>query len=191
MTDAEWVTLAEQLDQAFKGEFDEGKERVYRRYLEQLGYDRSQAALDMLVLKGQVFLPSAGEIVEAAGEASGPPAPTFDEAWAVVRPALSDSATVMARLGRVGAADEVMAWVASYGAQRMAREHVDDDVYGGAVMQKLRQSYAQFVECAAHRRALGLPILEAGVAAARGLRKPVFGGALPTAPLQLVPGGAA
>lgn len=179
MTGEEWAEVATELEYAFKGELDEMKERVYRRHLDKRGHAAVMLALTALVERGQVFLPSVGEIVQAIEYSSRPPEPTFDEAWAVVRPALANSTTAVKTLTEGGAAEVVVAWVASYGGQRLGLEPTEDPTHGGAVMHGLQQSYEQFLERAHHRRVLGLPILDEAVRAKVGdLHTPGFDEAL-------------
>lgn len=179
MTAAQWTEVELELEYAFKGELSEARAAVYRRHLGGQEHEAVMRALGLLIARGQVFLPSVGEIVQALGHNSGPPEPTFDEAWAVVRPALANSTTAVKTLTEGGAAEVVVAWVASYGGQRLGAEPTEDPTHGGAVMHGLQQSYDQFVERAQHRRALGMPILEEAVATKVGdLHAPGFDQAL-------------
>lgn len=175
MTDAEWAEVVVELEYAFKGELDEVGHAVYRRHLDGYGHGDVLRALAVLARGGQVFLPAVGEVLAALQ----PPEPTFDEAWAVVRPALANSTTAVKTLTEGGAAEVVVAWVASYGGQRLGLEPTEDPTHGGAVMHGLQRSYEQFLDRAHHRRALGLPILDEAVRAKVGdLHAPGFDQAL-------------
>lgn len=155
MTPDEFSAVCLLLEEAFKGEMPEARQGAYATFL--MRYDGKEVmdALGRLVESGQVFTPTPGEI-RAAMQSAAPP---WELAWAQVTAALrrlgDGESAVLAEL-RETAGELVCGWVAMYGARRLAMEPVYDPDSGGAVLYRLRQSYADSMSTLEARRHLEL-----------------------------------
>lgn len=156
----EWIVIAAVIENAWKGDWDQARSGSYFSLLQSFEAEQVERALHILVRNGNPFIPAVAEIVEAIEAQDRVGVPTWPEALAVVRRALPRySRDHRAGLAKIAEAHEMVAsWVATYGWDRLSQEPIDDPDYGGAVLKRLEDSYAEHVQRQQERQRHGLAI---------------------------------
>jgi hypothetical protein len=143
MNEQEWSATIKQLEGTFDKPITDEKQVIYARYLADRPMSEVWDAIDRLVLSGQKFMPVAGEIVAAMQD----PVPTFDAVWPKVYKVLTNAS----QYGEQGCIDKVRescgelaaAWVTQQGAIRLSRSPIDDESFGGMLVNKLEKSWKE------------------------------------------------
>lgn len=172
MTVQEWKRIAYLLVNGWPGEFSKDSIVVYGDMLQEYEVEEVRGALQRCVKRGSRYRPTIGELVKEVESIAVSSQPSFDEAWELVQSAMRRP-DPMGYLEGVGAHRYVVAWLATYGIERMRREPVraEGNVHAGAVINRLRLSYEEYVERARARELHGAPpALPSGKASA-ALRK--------------------
>lgn len=63
MTEAEWPVFAAEAEATFRGDLEADREAALREHFGAVPYEYAQRCLRELVLRGQVFVPTPGELV--------------------------------------------------------------------------------------------------------------------------------
>lgn len=174
--DAIWLEITVAFDAAEDSpDVRRARKATYATFLQRFSAEQVQYALHRLVEGGQKWRPPPGAIVEAIRAATVGPPPT----WAEVEVAVFGRGGVVAasrghgdlRSGRLlqagidamheradAAGPWVAAWVRSVDCERLAREEVASEDFGGAVLHRLKGEWAEFAEVAAERVKQGLAL---------------------------------
>jgi hypothetical protein len=86
-TDTQWEAFALLLEEAWPGEFEDATRQAWRVLLDQTTPEQATIGLRKMLLEGRRFRPSVSELLAAVH--ADPSQPTFDEAWMIIRRALS------------------------------------------------------------------------------------------------------
>lgn len=146
MNGRDWDAICHILSGAYKGDFTESKANIYRQFL--IKYDRAEMEAAMLILseRGQVFLPTPGELIAAIGLVSRVEAPDFTTAMRFIRRiGKYPDDTKFVRWLEEACHPIVAAWVSDFGVRNIRYEEVDDPDYGGLILRRWRHSYDQYV----------------------------------------------
>lgn len=186
-TEMEWDAFAALLERGWPGEFSEADGDAYRVLLAGVAPPLAVEALQVLVLRGGTFRPSAAEIV---GQATADPGkPTFEEAYRLIfgargvlkaRPAVATWSTERERQklldqAALQRADElhpyVGAFVRTLGAGHLRMLPVDDEDYGPMRRRELREAWERFIVAADERIRTGRALEGLGRARQIGPRR--------------------
>jgi len=160
MLPEEWQEIAAVIDNAWRGGFDDHRAGSYFMLLSEYETVQVERALRVLVANGNPFVPAVAEIVSAIEGQDRVAVPTWPEVLGAVRRVLPrysrDHAAGLAKLAETHAI--VASWVATYGWDRLSREPVEDPKYGGAILKRLEDSYAEHVQRQQERQRHGLAV---------------------------------
>lgn len=143
----EWEGFTLCLEEWWKDDLSDAQRTAWKLAIDDVEPVHAVATLKQLLRRGDTWRPSVAEFVTALA----PPAPTWEEAWPGIKLAMSSydpynagsSTQKVLGLLRAWGGDVVAGWVASYGVGYLAAEAVDDPDYGGAVVKRLRDNYAE------------------------------------------------
>lgn len=184
MDDDEWMAVCFLIEQAFKGDFDDNKRAVYRRFLGGMPLPQVEAAVYALAEEGQEWLPAAGQILIKARTVAEEPVPGWTEVYrwlmraqaAAPREAgFTASDTEKTRAGAAWLEGRCHAVVARFyeaeGFGRLSRIQFGDEEYGELRIKELRERFEEFVGVAKERLANGMALAAVGERAELGPRR--------------------
>lgn len=151
----EWDGFTLCLEEWWKDELSDAQRTAWKLAIDDVNPAHAIATLKQLLRRGETWRPSVAEFVAALS----PAAPTWEEAWPGIRLAMSSydpysagpSTRRVLGLLRAWGGEVVAGWVASYGVVNLASEAIDDPDYGGAVLKRLRDNYAEITSQPAGR----------------------------------------
>jgi hypothetical protein len=169
MTSDEWLVVSGKMADWFTGDFGLKVRESYGQVLMKR-FTRNQvvAACELLLERGQVFLPKPGEIIQAVRELEDSPLPSWSEAWSWIGKAIR-------RGGRVGGTwprkeeaalafleEHDLAIVARFmqseGYVTLATTEYGDPDYGPLRVREVEQHWNDFVGVAKERLERGLAL---------------------------------
>jgi len=138
VTDDEWRAICLHIEQPFKGEFPDEARAAYATFLRGRDFGDVLAGLRKLVEDGQVFTPSAGEIVTAIKALRDPPVPSWSEVWHQIELAMKDQHQELHPI--------IARFIESEGLQTLRRAPFYDPDKGDMRVHQLHVRWIEFVE---------------------------------------------
>lgn len=178
MNREEWEGVTFVIAEAWPWDFTNEQEAAYFFILGD--YDLAQVEAAVKAAGGE-RRPSAGALKDWI-EAQHAPM-TWDEAWPVIRSALTfhhrDHTKLLAVVAEQ-AGPHAAGWVASYGIGRLMAEEHGDPMHGGAVLHRLSANYTELASTDSGRERM-VQALAAGPRIRGELRRPSYAELLPGA----------